>query len=318
MFRMNKPSTKRGKRGLQFTNETLETRQVLSAGAGNSFALLTANIAQPNGTDAVHFTLDSRNFSLPHGRMVLGIDVAAATNSSVNPKIVSITDPYGHTLAVTQRFRSAIKGMTDTAVLIPIKFFGSQAQKAATFTVNVAAQKGTSGAMTVDFYLPGDVTGTGAVTASDLKTIKSLFNVNAKSSKYNFSADTNRDGRINFSDYKFAKENLGVATTIEPYLSSNLSPGTDTAYPSRLTTSSVMNFYGTASPGASITYTSPQNLFTPVTTTADSSGNYTLTTPLVKGMNYFNVSSTDSFGQTIAGSLTPIQMVNTSSTSTNG
>lgn len=148
------------------------------------------------------------------------------------------------------------------------------------------------------------------MTKADIKTIKGLHHVTAASSKYSFNADVTRDGRINASDVSYAKQNLGVSTTIMPYLSSSLDPSTDTAYPSRLTLDSTMQFDGTASPGATITYTSPQGVFSPATTTANSSGNYTITVPLVKGENYFNVSSTDSFGQTISGSISPVEYVN--------
>jgi phosphotransferase system glucose/maltose/N-acetylglucosamine-specific IIC component len=61
---------------------------------------------------------------------------------------------------------------------------------------------------------------------------------------------------------------------------------------------------GVASSGATVAYASANG--SPVSTTADATGNYKITVPLAAGANTFTVTSTDSFGQTISGTIAAI------------
>src|SRR4051812_24911045 len=84
--------------------EALEGRALLTAGAGSTFALVPGTIAQTNGMQSIPFAISGANFKLPHNHVALGLDVAAQTGSSINPLIVSVTDP--HNDKVNQAFHS--------------------------------------------------------------------------------------------------------------------------------------------------------------------------------------------------------------------
>ncbi len=111
----------------------------------------------------------------------------------------------------------------------------------------------TSGTYLVGFYLPGDVGGTGTVTQSDIKTIKSEHGLTAVSSNYTFDADANRDGVINNKDVQIARENLGVTTKVSPVVSVNLDPASDPGA-NRTTNFSTVHFAGTTTPDATVTF----------------------------------------------------------------
>ena len=54
--------------------EALESRQLLTGGAGSIFAILPGEINAPEGRADISTTLDPANFSAPSGRLVLGIE----------------------------------------------------------------------------------------------------------------------------------------------------------------------------------------------------------------------------------------------------
>jgi len=77
-------------------------------------------------------------------------------------------------------------------------------------------------------------------------------------------------------------------------LTARLISGTTTA------TGATANFTGTATPGATVTYTDSNSTIPPKTTMANNSGVYPITVPLAFGMNVFTVTSTDAFGRIVA------------------
>ncbi len=314
---MQSQKSKRRSRKAKPAAETLEARSLLTGGAGNTFALESVTIPSAGGTVNVPFTIDPRNFTLPKGKFALGVDVAPASGSSVKPLISEIISPTGN--PVSQAFHSiynphlthlqVASGKGTSAVLTPIVMIPGQPNTPVTYQVQITAEGGTSGSVLVDFYLPGDVNGTGTVTKQDVQEVRSLVGTRANSKRYNFQADTNRDGRIGLIDVAYTRQNLGVSTNLLPFVSAQLNPATDTSYPSRLTTDQIIQFNGQASPYATVSFTSPNNSFSAITTNTNAQGNYTVNIPLVQGMNYFNVGSTDLFGQHITGSVTPVQYV---------
>ena len=82
-----------------FTPEILEDRLVLSAGEGSTFAIMPGQVTTAGQVSTINFKIDPTMFTAPRkdGKLVLGVDVAAATSSSssttsvVAPEIVSIT-----------------------------------------------------------------------------------------------------------------------------------------------------------------------------------------------------------------------------------
>jgi hypothetical protein len=67
--------------------EALESRSLLTGGAGDTFAIVSATINNPGGVVTVPFTIDPAHIHLPHGRLALGIDVATPSGSTAKPYI---------------------------------------------------------------------------------------------------------------------------------------------------------------------------------------------------------------------------------------
>jgi hypothetical protein len=170
--------------------------------------------------------------------------------------------------------------------------------------VNVTGLTKTSGQILVGFYLPGDADGNGTVQQADLNAIKYAMNTTATNSKYSFDADVNRNGKIDSQDLAIAKSNLGVGTTVSPVISANVTPSQMVDPTNRITNLSSVTITGAASPNSTISYSETGEL--PVKATANSTGNYTVTLPLLTGANTYNVTTTDGFGQTISGSINTI------------
>jgi len=307
--------TPRRARKAQIATEQLETRELLTGGAGNTFAIIPGTVTTSGETAAVNFTIAPGNITLPHGKLALGIDVVAATGSSLTPFISSVDDPHGN--LIPQAFHSiynphlshsqVANGKGTNAVIVPVTQFPGDATKPATFTVNVTGPGATTGNFLLGFYLPGDANGDGHVDKTDLQMVRQNLGARSSSSNYNFNADVNRDGRIGKIDVAYTMQNQGASVTINPVVQANLVSSSVTDPTNRITTSPSAGFDGTASPGATITFTNTNSPSAPpVVTTADSTGNYNITVPLVAGPNIFQVDSVDSFGQSIKGNLSPV------------
>ncbi len=278
--------------------QALESRRLMTGGMGGTFALIPGTIATAGGSADVKITINPALFTTPKGHFTLGVDVVpATTGSTFVPYIAGVLNPQGRVVGRSTNLR---------AVLVPVKFNPHAANTPETFTIHVAGLNQTTGQFLLGFYLPGDADGDGVVTQTDLNTIKSQNGQKSSSSTYNFDADVNRDGRVNHVDLSLARQDLGVKTTVLPIISANLDPATTTSFPDRTTTDPNMHITGVATPGSTIVYDDLLAPSTPVTTTADASGNYSIVLPLNPGSNTFQVSTADSFGQTISGQLSPI------------
>jgi hypothetical protein len=329
-------SLPRRRRKTVFGPELLETRELLTGGS-NTFAIIPGSVTTTNGTAAIKFTVDPGHFTLPRHALTLGIDVVADSGSTIKPFISEVDDSSG--TIIPQTFHSiynphlshfaVASGQGSSAVLSPLSFGPKQLTQPTTFTVIVSALGKTSGNFLLGFYLPGDANGDGVVNKTDLQIVKSLQNTRSTSSKYNFNADVNRDGRIGKIDLAFTKQNQGVSESITPIVQANYDSSQDISTLSPRTTNlSTAKFTGTATPGSTITYTpltaNPAPATTTgsvapaaqaagvgqaMTTTTDSTGNYSITVPLAEGSNTFQVSSTDAFGQTITGTISPVNYV---------
>jgi hypothetical protein len=294
--------------------EALEARSLLTGGAGNTFAILPETITNPGGSMTVNFTLNPAQFTLPKGKFVLGIDVAPMQNSNVQPLIKQVNTPQNtlipqaiHTIYNPHLSHAAVARGTGTrAVLVPITLSPQQGNKPVTYSLVIDALSKTSGKFLLGFYLPGDANGDGVVDQTDIAAIKASLHSKSGDSKYNFDADANRDRRIGSIDLAHAQQNLGVRTTITPVVTANLDPATDTGTPARTTTIQDVRFKGQGTPGATITYSEINHHTPDVSTTVDTTGNYSVIVPLGPGMNTFKVTSVDGFGQTISGQISPV------------
>lgn len=294
--------------------ERLEGRELMTSGAGNTFAIIPATITDAASPAKVPVTISTQNFTLPRRKMTLGIDVAAPSSSPVQPLISAVNDPHGrldsaafHSVYDPHLSHQAVAGGAATgAVLAPVGLRPRQPDVPATYTIEVTSQNKATGQTLLGLYLPGDADGDGTVTKTDMRLVRSELGARAGDSRYSFDADANRDGRIGMIDLAYAKQNLGVSTNVSPMVSANLQPTGTTIPGSRTTSDPFVSFTGQASGGAHITYSPVGTGQKPVSTVADSLGNYSITVPLAPGENTFHVSMTGPFGQTISGDLSPV------------
>jgi hypothetical protein len=306
--------TKRKSRARQLAPEILEGKQLMSAGMGSTFAILPGTISTAGQVSSVQFKLDSSEFTPGRGGKILfGIDVAANPNSSLKPEIVSIKNSsdkiaakvkhstYSSAIIKAQKLGTPLTSAVMASLPIP-----KAGQPAAVYTIQVRGNFQTTGGYLVGFYMPGDSNGDGAVTQTDLQTIRSKLGAKSSGSKYSFDSDVNRDGKISASDLSMASQNLGAKTTVAPIVSVNLDPATDGPLHSRITNFRTVHFTGTATPNAAVTFTEANKNSPGATTTSDSTGNYSIMVPLGDGSNTFTVTTKDGFGQSISGAISPV------------
>ncbi len=312
---MNPNRTDRKRRKPLFAAEQLETRQMLTGGVGSTFAIIPATITKAGGQATVSFQLNPAYFTDPGNKpFLLGIDVAANASSTANPSVVSVTAPNGKSLQVAHTpFDTAVKrtgagslNKMSSAVLVTVPGLPAKNATSFTYKVNVTGMGQTSGAILVGFYLPGDSSGLGTVNSSSINGIKYALGTNGSDTtgKYSFDADTNRDGQINAKDLALATKNLGVGTTVSPVISANTAPSAMVDPKNRITNQNNVSITGVATPNAAITYAEMGEV--PVKTTADKLGNYTVNIPLLTGINNYQVTTSDAFGQSINGAINSI------------
>ena len=320
----SQPSPKR-RRTPTLAAEGLETRQLMTGGVGNTFAIVPATISKSGGQVSVSFVLDPNLISVPKGKksIVLGLDVAPDSGSSASPVVKSVTAPGGKVLTVKNAVydKSVKKGGNDgngnksSAVTVTIPTKDLMAGKAQTYKVNIKGANKKTGDMLVGFYIPGDADGNGIVDTADSNATSFAMGSVASSttstaaadtSKYDFDIDSNRNGRIDKSDLKFVGQNNGLKVLVSPVITANLDPASDSGTADRVTNIQDITINGTATPGASITYSEASDKTTPVVATADATGNYTINIHLGDGSNTFKVETKDGFNQKIVGTIAPI------------
>jgi hypothetical protein len=314
---MNPSQPSKRRRAARLAPEALEARELLTGGAGSTFAIVTGSITKANQPAAVTFTIDPSHFTIPKGKFTVGIDVAPASGATISPQIIAVKSATGAALPITHSSYSAnltsvTAGAPTTAVLAQVQLDHKNPNGSVTYTVDVRGAKGTTGQFLLGFYLPGDTNGDGTVNATDIQTIESEMNSNASqtNTKYTFDADANRDGRITKTDLHIAELNQGVATTIIPLASANLDPTFETMPGSQAVTVNTAHFTGMVSPNATVTFQNASNTKSaPVSATADTKGDYSISVPLILGSNTINVTTHDAFGQSISGTLSPVSYV---------
>lgn len=303
-------------RRTQLALESLETRELMTGGAGNTLAILPGTISSAGGKSSVTFTIDPANFTLPRGTMTLGIDVVPEPGTSLVPQITAVDTSSGHAIPITHAIynprvpRTQVgSGNQTSAVLAQVGFSSLHPDKAGTYTVTVTGANNTSGSFLLGFYLPGDVTGDGTVNKTDLSETRATLGSQPGQTRYNFYADANRDGRINATDMAIVRKNMGVKTTISPIVAANLDPSSVNDLGSRVTGIQNVHFTGTATPGATVAYSEINHKTPDATAKVDSNGNYSLNVMLGNGSNTFQVTTHDSFGQSISGQIAPVTYV---------
>lgn len=310
------PSRKqpRKRRNLLFSMDMLEERRVMSAGMGSTFAIVPGAVAEPGQTSTVEIRIDPKHFSGGRGgRMVVGIDVAADPNSTVKPTVVGVRGANGRPAAMIQRslysqavIKSAQLGSPVSSAVTTVLRVPRADQEPITYKIDVRGQAEETGDYLLGFYLPGDVNGDGVVDKNDIQLIGSKLGRISTDDGYSFDADANRDGQINVMDLRIASQNLGARTSISPVVNVNLDPATDGPMQSRITNHRVVRFNGSTSPDANITFAELNGRSPGATTVSDADGNYVIDVELGDGPNNFQVTTADSFGQTISGQISPV------------
>jgi hypothetical protein len=296
--------------------EQLEGRALLTGAGGNTFALEPATIDKPGGSVSETFKIDPAQFTIPT-KMILGVDVASASTSALGtttakPTISAVsavkptTTATGTDTAATQSEVLTPLTLTRTtgssAVLVPI----AKGKAAQSFEATITGDSQTSGDFLVGYYLPGDADGDGVVSQADIKAITKALNSKAGDAAYSFDADANRDGKIDQQDLNIAKQNLGVQTKIQASVTANLDPASDSGAVDRVTEYQNVIFEGTDTPGAQLTFSEVNQKTPDAKTTVKPDGTYSLTIPLAEGTDNFKVTSVDSFGQQISGTISPV------------
>ena len=315
--------------------ESLEKREMMTGGVGDTFAILPATIHTAGGHTSVAFSLDPKLFTDKGNKpFVLGIDVAPNSTSSTLPVVQSVTSNTGKTLSVQHTVfdpkvtRSGVQAESkmSSAALVTIPGLPTKGSKSTIYKVNIAATGKTSGDILVGFYLPGDASGTGMVDQASINALQYAMgkDANDTTGKYSFDADANRDGKIDKKDLAIAIENMGIGTTVSPVISADLSPTGVTDPKQRIANVSVVTVTGNATPGATVVYSAP-NLPTQTVVANATTGAYSVPLTLNIGANTYNVTATDSFKQKISGSIAsitytpgavPVTHITTTSTAT--
>lgn len=286
----------------------LERREV-PASMGNTFAILPGEVTKAGDLSSIKVNLDKNLFTLPKGKATLGVAVAATSGGTVSPVINKVVNQSSKSVGIAAPASKKITAAAPTNLPPKPVLFSAQLGKgsaASSYTVSVKDSKNGTGSYLSGFYLPGDANGDLKVQKSDVDLIKGAIGSKTGDSKYNFNTDSNRDGVIDNTDLKYAQQNLGVVVKVNPVITARLDPASDTGASDRITDKQNVNFQGVATPGATLTYTEVDNKVPPVTAKADASGNYTITVGLADGNNLFRVTSSDSFGQSISGLLSPV------------
>ena len=162
----SKNAPRRGKK-VELGPETLETRSLLTGGTGNLIAILPGNIATAKEVGTVTFTLSKPHFTIPKGRVTLGIDIVPDAVATFKPQISSVEDAPGRAIRGTTRalFNPGVERNRDTgdprssAMLVPLTTPRGDALTSSTFTVKIAGAEDSTGRYLLGFYLPGDANG---------------------------------------------------------------------------------------------------------------------------------------------------------------
>lgn len=301
----------RNKHRCQFEiqNSELERREV-PASMGNTFAILPGEVTKAGELSTINVKIDKNLFTLPKGKATFGVAVAATSGGVVSPAITKVVNQSNKSvgLASTPSSRKISAAVTTNMPPKPVLFtaqFG-RAGAASSYTVSVKDSKNGTGNYLSGFYLAGDANGDLKVQKADVDLIKGAIGSKTGDAKYNFNIDSNRDGVIDNSDLKLAQQNLGVVVRVNPVITARLDPASDTGASDRITDQRNVNFQGVATPGSTLTYTEVDGKVAAVSAKADASGNYTITVGLADGNNLFRVTSSDPFGQSISGILSPV------------
>jgi hypothetical protein len=215
-------------------------RRAVPANMGNTFAIVSGEVVKAGELSQVKVNFDKNLFTLPKGKATIGVAVAPVSGGTVSPAISKVVNQANKSVAQAStpasRKISAAQSTTSTVpkpVIFNVQL--GRGSAASTYTVSVKDQKTGTGNFLSGFYLPGDANGDLKVQKSDVDLIKGAIGAKTGDQKYNFNADSNRDGVIDNTDVKLAQQNMGVAVKVNPVITARLDPANDTGAADRIT-----------------------------------------------------------------------------------
>jgi hypothetical protein len=286
----------RHERRLRF--DVCEARVVLSSGLpASTIAAVAGTVSAPNAVAEVSVPISPQNLG---GRRSVFVteSVQPAAGSSLAPTIVGARGPSGQPLFVRPGapFRPPVR--TSALAFVRVDQPGP-------VTFDISGSNGTTGAFTVGVALPGNLSGTGQVTVSDLGKFAKSYNTLYNDALYNTSADANRNGHVGQTDGMYVLRNLTPLTRKHPLeLSLSLAPGEAATGQVPLNSGGTtykqdVTIVGKTTPGSLVL--SDTGLgdysFNGNATYADSQGNFTYKVHLTSGLNNYEFHVIDPYGQ---------------------
>jgi len=268
--------------------EVLENRTLL---ANNVFAQFDGLVPDSFSKQRISIVLTPSDFSLRGGSTVLGFHLEAAQGSSLDPAAVQIHTADG-TLVTPKYVNSDLDGNTQSLALAALTY--------GAYTLDIAGDRGTSGAFHLDIFLAGDANGDRQVNLADGQLIESLYGTTSASTNYSQEADANLDGRIDSFDYTQWRTNLGDFTSLNPLtLTADLSPSPASLPDGTLVTNvSTVQVVGITNPGFTVGLeTGNDTNFDEGSGTADAGGQFSIPVTLAEGANTLRLQVQDGFGQ---------------------
>jgi Dockerin type I domain len=265
--------------------ECLEERQLLATGT-SSFAHFSGNVTTPGIGKTIALQIDSSQFTLTHGRVILGFSMQQADESSSGHIELH---SQKHTLA-RQLLRNDNPVGDRTSLMLARMSRGG-------VDLRLGADSGALGSFEIDAFLAGDANGDYRVDRSDLALIRSLRGTNELDSRFVIPADADGDGTITLRDLAIARLNLGASTEVRPMtVSLALDPDSDPDG-NGVVTRSLATVDGRSEPGALVSIDQDIDGTIDQATEADSSGNFHFDMVVPVGNTPVQVVTTDQFGQ---------------------
>ncbi len=277
--------------------EKFEHRLPFTTGLG-AFAHFPDQSIDSQQAAEVSVHLNSAEFTMPRGNVLLGLAVHASSNN-VDPN-AAVMIPQGTATARPQYRRANSLGTNDSLILTRVS--------EGDFAVRWRGERGVGGFTHLEVFLAGDANGDFRVDRQDLTLIQDGFGARPGQTRYSLDADVNRDGRISHFDWSLARDNLGAATSVRSLvLTAGLSPDTDPDGNGVVQLSDV-TMVGQTMPGSAVQFAvesatgekSPQPETNGQDIVADSHGRFQFSANVLPGMNQVRVEATDRFGQRVA------------------
>src|SRR3989440_4348891 len=272
--------------------EPLEDRLMLAANAttANVFAQFEGIITAPSSTISIPLHFSNNNFKFSGKSAVLGVQVVADGAGSLNPALVQIKDARNRTIKPI--FKNS--NLADSSQSLALAKFSS-----GNYTLIISSDRETTGAFTVDLFLPGDANEDGQVNAGDLRSIRKNLGKRDTHSGFPKSADANLNGVIDAFDIAQATANINDKTTLKVLTALSASPRSAHPLPdgSFAIASSPVTLVGKAPGKLTVSLDRDGDGFDDGNVKAAKNGTYSLPAMLSEGVNFLRVREADSLGQ---------------------